>query len=206
MRTVGSNGEVTERALREAGIRLIAQHGYEAVSLRMLAREVGVQAGSLYNYMHSKQDFLFRLLVDIIEDLFVELSERIHGVEDPLLRLRIFIAVHIEFHTRRKNEVFIGNMELRSLTPEHYETVVGMRKRYEHLLRDIIRDGQSRGHFSVSDDQVATYAVLAMLTGVSDWYKPAGKLSIRRLTEIYVEMTLRSLGVSADLLPRREAS
>ena len=45
-RTTGSDGERTEAATREAALSLIARHGYDAVSMRQLAAEVGVQAAS----------------------------------------------------------------------------------------------------------------------------------------------------------------
>lgn len=199
MRTVGSVGEVTENALRVAGIRLISKHGYEAVSLRALAKEVGVQAGSLYNYIPNKQEFLFRLLTSIMEELLVELDERLVGLEDPRDRLRAFIALHIEFHTRRKDEVFIGNMELRCLTPKHRAKVVKLRADYEQKLCQIIRDGNERGLFKVSDVVVASYATISMLTGVSNWYRPNGRLSINKLTEIHSELVFGSLGGCATL-------
>ncbi|HKU04506.1 MAG TPA: TetR/AcrR family transcriptional regulator, partial [Bradyrhizobium sp.] len=38
-RTVGSYGPKTMEAIRKAGLRLIFEHGYEAMSLRQLAAE-----------------------------------------------------------------------------------------------------------------------------------------------------------------------
>ena len=61
-RTVGSNGPKTMEAIRKAGLRLIHSQGYEAMSLRQLAAEVGIQAGSLYNHITTKQDLLFDLI------------------------------------------------------------------------------------------------------------------------------------------------
>lgn len=196
MRTAGSNGEMTEKALREAGIKLISKHGFEAVSLRSLASEVGIQAGSLYNYIGNKKTFLYQLLTDIMNDLLAELNGRLTGLEDPRERLREFIALHIEFHTRRKEEVFIGNMELRSLTPRHRAKVVGLRAEYEKELGQIIRDGKAKGIFKASDEAIASYAIIAMLTGVCNWYRPNGRLSIDQLVEYHSELVFRSLGAS----------
>ena len=50
------------QAIREAGVRLIYEHGYEGMNLRQLADAVGIQAGSLYNHIHTKQDLLFELV------------------------------------------------------------------------------------------------------------------------------------------------
>ena len=49
-------------AIRKAGLRLIFEHGYAAMSLRQLAAEVGIQSGSLYNHISTKQELLFDLI------------------------------------------------------------------------------------------------------------------------------------------------
>ena len=74
-RTTGSNGERTEAALRRAAQSLIARHGYEAVSMRALAAEVGVQAAALYRYFPTKQDLLFDILI-MLKTLPVMLFKR----------------------------------------------------------------------------------------------------------------------------------
>ncbi|MGO4842400.1 TetR/AcrR family transcriptional regulator, partial [Rhizobiaceae sp. 2RAB30] len=68
-RTTGSDGEKTEAALRVAAVNLIARFGYEAVSMRQLAAEVGVQAAALYRYFPTKEDLLFTLMREHMEAL-----------------------------------------------------------------------------------------------------------------------------------------
>jgi len=189
--------------LREAGVRLIAQHGFEAVSLRMLAKEVGIQAGSLYNYISNKQQFLFDLLASIIRDLVEEMTQALEGLTNPSERLRVFIGRHIDFHTRRKEEVFIGNMELRSLTPENSKAIRQMRDEYEEILRTIIRDGLETGQFRCSDPTVVKLAIITMLTAIASWYRPEGRRNIETLTAEYttlIFLMLRAEGAESDTL------
>ena len=68
-RTTGSDGEKTEAAVREAAVSLIARFGYEAMSMRQLAAEVGVQAAALYRYFPTKEDLLFTLMREHMEGL-----------------------------------------------------------------------------------------------------------------------------------------
>ena len=68
-RTAGSFGERTEAALREAAVALMARHGYEAVSMRRLAAEIGLQAAALYKYFPTKEDLLFTLMREHMEAL-----------------------------------------------------------------------------------------------------------------------------------------
>ncbi|MDU6375229.1 MAG: TetR/AcrR family transcriptional regulator, partial [Bradyrhizobium sp.] len=163
-RTIGSHGPTTMEAIRKAGLRLIFEHGYEAMSLRQLAAEVGIQPGSLYNHINTKQELLSDLIQDHINDLLRELEEALRDKQTPVERLRAFVAFHVSYHMTRKREVFIANSELRSLEPRNYEAVVALRGAYERRLADILSDGMSDGVFDVVDLQVATFAIIALLT------------------------------------------
>ncbi len=194
-RTAGSSGARTMEAIRRAGIKRLYKQGFEAMKLRDLADDVGIQAGSLYNYIRQKQDLLFMILSDIMERLHEGLSAELEGIEDPVEELRRFIAFHIRWHTARKEEVFIGNMELRSLTPANYRKIIAERTKYEHRLRAIIEEGNKAGAWSVRDPQVTSYATIAALTGVCTWYNPRGRLSQSELIDLHIEYVFHSFGL-----------
>jgi AcrR family transcriptional regulator len=64
-----ANGRATRAAVREKAIELFYQYGYRNASLRTLAEQVGLQAGSLYNHMTNKQELLFNLRRAIMEEV-----------------------------------------------------------------------------------------------------------------------------------------
>jgi AcrR family transcriptional regulator len=198
-RTVGSHGPKTMEAIRKTGLRLIYEQGYEAMSLRQLASEVGIQAGSLYNHIRTKQDLLFTLIQAHMDELLAKLDRTLDGIEPPVERLRTFIGFHVAYHIARKREVFICYSELRSLEPKNYEIIVSLRQQYERKLISILDDGVSCGHFSVADTTVAAYGILAMLTGVCTWFKPAGRLTKEEVTGIYTGMVRHGLVRAADV-------
>ena len=140
-RTVGSNGPKTMEAIRKAGLRLIYSQGYEAMSLRRLAAEVGIQAGSLYNHITTKQDLLFDLIKVHMDELLNGWIRRWKGISNPEDRLQAFIAFHVGYHIARKREVFICYSELRSLEAEKLRIVVSLRQQYERKLIGILDDG-----------------------------------------------------------------
>ncbi|OKO81162.1 TetR/AcrR family transcriptional regulator [Bradyrhizobium sp. NAS96.2] len=196
-RTIGSHGPTTLEAIRKAGVRLIFEHGYEAMSLRQLAAEVGIQAGSLYNHISTKQDLLFDLVQDHINDLLRELDQALEGKADPVERLRAFVAFHVTYHMTRKREVFIANSELRSLDAKNYDAVVALRGAYEQRLAQILTDGLSEGVFEVVDIQVATFAILALLTGLCTWYRPGGRLTRDAIIAAHEKLVLSGVAPQA---------
>jgi AcrR family transcriptional regulator len=189
-RTIGSYGPKTLEAIRKAGLRLIFEHGYEAMSLRQLAAEVGIQAGSLYNHISTKQELLFDLIQDHINELLRQLDRALEGKQEPDEKLRAFVAFHVTYHMTRKREVFIANSELRSLEPKNYEAIVALRGAYEQRLAAILADGVEQGTFEVGDIQVATFAILALLTGLCTWYRPGGRLTREAIIAAHEKLVL----------------
>jgi AcrR family transcriptional regulator len=192
-RTVGSSGEKTTAAIRRAGLKLIHECGYEAMSLRQLAAEVGIQPGSLYNYIRTKQDLLLDLILVHMTDLLAAIDGALAGIDDPTDRLRAFVDFHVRYHVSRRREVFICYSELRSLEHDNYRTVVGLRRRYERHLVDILEAGVASGAFSIPDVKVAAYALLGMLSGICTWYAPGGRLGEAELSAVFTELVLKTV-------------
>ena len=191
-RTQGSHSGITGPRVREVALKLFAQHGYAAVSMRQIAREVGVQVGALYNYTPDKQALLFSLLEGHMEELLAA-WEAEPRPEAPQDRLEVFVRFHIRFNLARPQAIFISYMELRNLEPAHFAVIETLRKRYEAALEEILRDGQATGAFSVPDTRLASYALIAMLTGVNTWYREGGRLSIAEVADIYWDMVRKAV-------------
>lgn len=192
-RKTGSHSDITGPLVRDAAQRLFAQHGFAAVSMRQIAAQVGVQAGALYNYTPDKQSLLFELMRAHLEALLEAWQSEPKG-DTPLERLEAFTRFHIGFHLDRPDAVFIAYMELRNLEPGNFEVIEGLRKRYETALEDILRDGKAAGDFTLPDTKLATLAVIAMLTGVTTWYRDDGRLSRARVVRVYWNMVRKAVG------------
>jgi AcrR family transcriptional regulator len=204
-----TTGEETEKAIREAAVRVIAKHGFQAASLREIAKEVGIRAPSLYNYIKSKEKLLYELLREPLTAMIAEYRTLTEGVTDPVTRLQIFTQVHLNFHLHSRLEVFIGNMELRSLSGPHYRTITALREDYTRLLQQIIEDGVKQGVFTAPEPRVVTLVMLGMLSGVNNWYKPDGKMSAEQMMQLHLDLAFRALGAqppAAAKVARRKAA
>ncbi len=183
----------TAELIRTAAIDLFYEHGYEATSLRAVATEVGIQVGSLYNHLASKEDLLFSIMSKIIDDFLTALDVKLSGVEGSMDRLKTTIDVHVLFHTSRSREVFIGNSELRSLSPAHRRKVVKLRDEYEQRFVEIIEQGVDDGTFKVEDPKLAAWAILAIATSTSTWYKQGGRLQLEAISGFYTDFVLHGI-------------
>ncbi len=194
MRKVGSVGQVTARAVRRAAADLIAEHGYEAMSMRQLAARVGLTSGALYNHFGSKQDLLSGLLESVMTDLLEAVQHEVLSRSDPAGQLRAFVELHIRFHIERKNDVLIATTELRSLDSSNLAKIVRLRNRYEVILSSILRRGVQAGAFSVPDVKTTALAIIPMLTGVTQWYRPGRRMTREQVVERYTALCMAMIG------------
>ncbi|MDO8287970.1 MAG: TetR/AcrR family transcriptional regulator [Parvibaculum sp.] len=192
-RTAGSSGPKTLAAIHEAGLQLIYTHGYDAMSLRDLAAKVGLQPGSLYNHINTKQELLFELIHNHMVVLMERVDEALAGISDPKKRLEAFIAFHLTYHIERKREVFIGSAELRSLEPKNRKRIVNLRRDYEDRLAAILEAGVAAKKFRTGDIRVSTYAILAMLTGICTWYSPKGRIDSDELIAVHTRLVMQGI-------------
>ena len=199
-RTYGSFSQITAPKVYKTALRLFAQYGYAAVSMRQIARDVGVQAGALYHYTPDKQTLLFTIMRDHMESLLCA-WDACPKSDEPVVQLKEFIQFHLKFHLHKTDEVFVAYMELRNLTDENFSVIEELRRRYELALEQILVRGAKAGVFHITDARVATLALIGMLKEVGTWYRPDGRLSRSEITNIYQDMASHFLRVDTSLKP-----
>lgn len=191
-RKTGSHSDITGPRIRAAARRLFARHGFAAVSMRQIAREVGVQAGALYLYTPDKET----LLADLLREHMDELLAGWTGADSPgppLARLEAFVRFHIRFNLDRPEAVFLSYMELRNLGPANFAAIETLRRRYEDTLAAILAEGAASGAFAVAEPKLAAFALIAMLTGVNTWFREGGRLDRAAVEQVYWEMARRAV-------------
>ena len=194
-RRSGSSGEKTAAEVRRAALELFAEHGYAAVSMRQIAAEVGVQAGALYLYTPDKQSLLADIMVAHMEDLLEAWARWPKpGAGDQLAMFEAFVRFHVRYHLERGAEVFISYMELRNLEPDNFTRIEVLRKSYEAIMTGILVAGRDAGAFRIAEPKLATFALIAMLTGVNTWYRPGGRLGVAEIEAAYLEMARNLVG------------
>jgi len=191
-RTTGSRAEITGPLVKDAARKLFARHGYAAVSMRQIAAAVGVQAGALYAYTPDKQALLANLLTEHMEDLLAAWDDQPGA--PPLERLEGFVRFHIAYSLDHADSVFLSYMELRNLTPENRAIVATLRGRYEDSLTGILRAGAEAGVMRVADPRLTTMALIAMLTGVTNWFREGGRLDRRAVADHYWALVRGAVG------------
>ncbi|MEM7751953.1 MAG: TetR/AcrR family transcriptional regulator [Pseudomonadota bacterium] len=184
----------TKDDLRRHARRLFAEHGYEGVSMRDIAGSVGIRQSAIYNHFPSKQHLLVDLMVSHMEHLLDAMRAAVGTSGSPVDRLTAFARFHVTYHIDQPHDTFLAYMELRSLDGEGRAAIVPLRNAYEKTLRNILEAGDKVGVFSITDTALVARAILAMLTGVTVWFRDGGRLDRETVAEGYVTTVLQAVG------------
>jgi len=129
-------GRTRQRVLDNAR-RLFAARGFHAVSLRELAQAVGLQAGSLYIHIESKD----ALLQELIEDGFVGLIDSMQGLlagTDAERGLSVFLRHHLAFQRANPHWHLLASIEARHLGAEGQQELRELKADYAYLLERLL--------------------------------------------------------------------
>ena len=189
-RSIGSDGVKTKAAIVDAALYLIAQSGFEALTMRALSAAVGLQVGALYYHFKDKQALLALLLGQHFDRLLDGFSN-VTLAETPNERLVQFINFHIQFHGRDRLNAMLAVQEMRSLDRENAAILLKRRSNYERQLRVILQDGVYDGCFKIDEIALTTSGILALLSEVSVWFRPGGKQTLDEMAAAQATMVLK---------------
>lgn len=179
--------------ITDAAVDLFYRKGYFATSVSEIARQCGIQKASIYYHYPSKEAILFQIHKATMDELTAYLRGNLDGLTDVEARMRAAVRSHVRFHLNWQRETFIANSELRGLTPDHYQEIVGRRDTYEQIFQDIIRGGCESGAFVPVDVKILSYAILTLCNAGAIWFKPEGRMPVDAIADIYEAFVLQGL-------------
>lgn len=174
-----------------AASELFSQRGFHATSIRHLARALGVQGGSLYAHISSKEE----LLVEIVRraaERFLAVRDRLAG--SPVQKLRTLVRAHLEVIAQEQASATVFFHEWKFLPEEKRRQVLAWRDAYERLVQEVVEEGVLAGVFRVENPRLATLFLLSALNWTYQWYRKDGPLSLEELSEEYARLALSALG------------
>ena len=182
-----------QKEIALAAVKLFEQKGYHATSVQDIADEVGLQKGSLYHYIHSKED----LLLQIAHEAITQFNDNMQAVLDTDLTAPEKLVKAVENHIT----VSVSNMEtttvlLReafSLGDTQHQVIQDLTDKYVELWTQILEQGSRDGQFHVEQPKVTALAILGACNWVYRWYRESGQLSPTEIARVFSTLFLSGL-------------
>ena len=160
------------RELTRQAARLFAERGYHGTSIGDLAEAMGVQKGSLYAHIRSKQDLLYETMREGADAFHAGLD----GIADdlrPAEKIRLALRAHLRVVADQLDVATVFMREWRYLEGERREEIAAERRRYEERFRALFREGRDLGELrSDLDDSTAALLALSAANWAYTWLRP----------------------------------
>jgi AcrR family transcriptional regulator len=186
-----------EDQVRAAALRLFKEKGYHATSMRDIAAAVGINKGSLYSYIKSKED----LLIPVFEQAQGVLTSQIEQIcADANLsateRLKRAIHAHVTAVADNLDILTVYLSEWRQLGTESLATNRDQRARYAFLFHEILSEGMASGEFRPMDTRIVMLGMIGMCNYLFRWYRPEGRLTPDQVADELIDMVMQGVAVT----------
>ncbi len=197
--------ERTRHQILRTAAQILRESGYKAATIRRVASEAGLEAGSVYYHFGSKEEILDEVLDLGLHDLLNGVSHAAAiwpNKEDHRNRIATAIATHMAY-LFRASEFTSANIRIYGMLPEGIRSRHRpVRHQYAKVWDRLLREAQTAGALR-SDIKVVPLrqAMLGALNWTVEWFDPGkgdqrGYYTLSAFTDLLIKMLLD--GISAN--------
>jgi AcrR family transcriptional regulator len=148
---------------------------------------------SLYHHVRKKEDLLFAIHEQMIDELIEETTTVLATADSPAEKVREILRVTMSFVARHRDGVTVFLQERRAVSGERWSELVVKRDFYERMVSRAIAEGVDSGTFRALPPEIAARAVLGMANWGHTWFDPGGELSADAISEVFATIALDGL-------------
>jgi AcrR family transcriptional regulator len=179
--------------IRHTAKKLFKERGYAATSMRDLAKEVGIEAASLYNHLSSKEELLHEMCFDIAEHFFAAFNEAVATEKTPSKKLKAAIKAHIGVIANHLDASTVFFHEWIFLKEPDLSKFKALRYQYDKGFRDLIKKGIEEKDFKEVNIKLAVFTIISALNATYDLYKSTEKLTREDIAESISNLLLKGI-------------
>lgn len=188
-----SKSEATHTAILDAADALFTQHGYKAVSLRDIARGVGVKHTAIYYYAKNKE----ALYIQVVERRFAQhqaaMTTALAEAEDDLRAQLRAVADWLLTQTPT-NMSHMLQSDFAALAPEHADRLgQALFTALTAPLEQTLRQAQARGLIRTDDPAFVAISFVALMQTVSATQFQRVRTQHDRIIENTIDLFLNGL-------------
>ena len=184
---VGSSTKPRRRdgEVLEAAADIFYERGYATATVQDVADSLGMLKGSLYYYIDSKEDLLYRLLVEIHDGVDEVLTgvEAVEGLS-AIEQLELYVKRTVEYNARNLKKISVYYHDVDQLTGDRRKEILARRRTHEDHVTALIRQAQLDGDaVATLDAKLLSNCVFATVIWMYRWYRPGRGTSAEELSE-----------------------
>jgi TetR/AcrR family transcriptional regulator, cholesterol catabolism regulator len=175
-----------EDALLDAAARLFRRKGFEATTVRDIARAAGMLPGSLHYRYPTKSALLLSLMKRGVARDLASVRAAIAGAEEPLERIRLALRARMRLLASRGDAVYVLLYDWRSLKGRERDEMIELRDHYEAFWQGLLDDAARAGHLRPDlDMKMMRLFVFGAVNWMVQWYSPRGPRTPEQIADAF---------------------
>jgi AcrR family transcriptional regulator len=170
---------------------LYARHGFLGASIADLAEACGVSKSLLYHYFGSKEDILFEIMADHVEQL--RLAARCvlaQAPADPAARLSALTHALLRAYVGAADRHKVLVNDLDKLPEERRRSVVTAERELIDMVGAVLAELGPAYGTAPAERRASTMLFFGMINWTHTWYDPNGPVDVEALAERAVRIWL----------------
>ncbi|MBP2831594.1 TetR family transcriptional regulator [Aquimarina sp. U1-2] len=188
MKTVSRKQEIIN-----AAAILFKEKGYSAVTMRDLAKAMGIKAASLYNHIQSKQEILSTIIIDLAEKFTSGMNQIVSSDIAATQKLEQIIELHIDVTLSNADGLASLNNDWMHLEEKNLQYFEKMRHDYEENFRSIIKKGVYQGDIQPLNIEIMVFSTLSTLRTLYLWYPRQNDIEAKILKRDMITALLKGI-------------
>lgn len=169
----------------EAAANIFYERGYASATVQDVADALGMLKGSLYYYIDSKEDLLYRLMVEIHDgvDAVLEEVDQAEGLS-AIEHLELYVKRAVEYNARNLKKISVYYHDMDQLSGDRHKEIVARRRTHENHVTSMIREAQAAGDAAPDlNAKLLSNCVFAPVIWMYRWYRPGRGVSVEELSD-----------------------
>jgi AcrR family transcriptional regulator len=162
------------------------------------ASGLGILKGSLYYYIKTKEDLLFRLLEQVhdeVDDLLARIAAETEG-QPPLDRLAQYVERQALHTVRNHARLSVYYHDIGHLSAPRLRLLLDRRAPHEAYVTGLIEDAQASGDArSGEEPRLLSNCVFATIIWTYRWYRPGGPISASAAADVCARYAVAGVSV-----------
>ncbi len=171
---------------------LFRDKGYHNTSISDISKRVGLKGGALYYHIKSKEDALFKICADGMNEYLARLEKIMETNDEPKTKLKNVVENHVDSFFSDSSRMVVSIIEFKALR-DNYQLYNEKRSAVELHMKNLLREGIDKAVFRQGDVKFMALAILGMLNWMITWYNPEGKWGPKKLKNEFVKMILSGI-------------
>ncbi|WP_103863474.1 TetR/AcrR family transcriptional regulator [Aquimarina sp. I32.4] len=185
--------ESRKQEIINAASVLFKEKGYSAVTMRDLAKTMGIKAASLYNHIQSKQEILSTIIIELAEEFIAGMDKIVVSDHTTVQKLENIIDLHIDVTLRNADGLASLNSDWMHLEEENLQYFEKMRLEYEDNFREIVRKGVANGEIKSYNIEIMVFSTLSTLRTLYLWYPKQQNIDANILKKDMISVLLKGV-------------